>query len=624
MKLINLFKRKRNWANFDAFQGEETSSGIKLNDDKIMGIPAVFACVRVLSESIASLPLITYQRQPDGNKMRAKNFSLYNILHDSPNPLMTAFELREMLVGHLSLRGNAYCFIEREDGEIVALWPLNPKNITVEIKGRDLIYIHQTDGDEKKYRSEAILHIRGLSSDGIIGYSPLTVFRDTFGAAKAVGDYSANYFKNDASPGGILTSPHNLGDSKEQLRQAWKKGFEGSGNHHKVAILDGELTWQNVGISPQDSQMIDSQKFSVIEIARIFRVPLNLIMDYDRSTYSNVTEQNRSFLVHTLMPWLMRIEQAIYRSLLTEQEKKKYFVEHLTHNFLRANTKERFEAYQIARQTGFLSVNEIRKFENMNAVEGGNSYEVKVPVTQQKAIREQGETSGIDARDRIVENFRPLILNSASLILSRETKQIKTAIRKNRRGRGDKSFRQWMENFYAEIMLDVIDEKMTPILKSFASEIQAASELEVRATQFEMDDFINKHADTYKAGHIYNSQNQLLKELESTGLEAVETRVDEWMEDDSRANKIADNQTVKTSGRIFAEVAFLAGYKIMSNTRGKSCSWCAELDGKVVGRGEPMLTPGDWESTKGELMTVRRAHTSPPYHRACQCFLTHV
>ena len=151
MKLLNLFKRKRNWANFDNFQGAETSSGVRLTDDNIMGIPAVFACVRVLSESIASLPLITYKRQPDGNKNRAKNFSLYNILHSSPNPLMTAFELREQLVGHLSLRGNAYCYIEREDGEIVALWPLNPKNITVQIKGRDLIYIHQTDGEEKKY-----------------------------------------------------------------------------------------------------------------------------------------------------------------------------------------------------------------------------------------------------------------------------------------------------------------------------------------------------------------------------------------------------------------------------------------------------------------------------------------
>ena len=138
----NLFKpRYRNWAHYDNFQGQESSSGIRLTDDKIIGIPAVFACVRVLAESIASLPLITYKRLPDGNKKRAKDFSLYNILHNSPNSLMTAFELFEMLVGHLALRGNAYCYIERDRGEVVALWPLNPNNITIEIKGRDLIYI---------------------------------------------------------------------------------------------------------------------------------------------------------------------------------------------------------------------------------------------------------------------------------------------------------------------------------------------------------------------------------------------------------------------------------------------------------------------------------------------------
>ncbi len=624
MKLINLFKRKRNWANFDAFKGEETSSGVRLTDDKIMGIPAVFACVRVLSESIASLPLITYERLANGNKQRARDFSLYNILHDSPNPLMTAFELREMMVGHVSLRGNAYCYIERENGEIVALWPLNPKSVTPEVKGRNLIYKYQpSGGDEKEYQVEDILHIRGLSSDGIIGFSPLSMFRDTFGAAKATSDYSANFFKNDASPSGLLTTPHDLGDGKETLRKAWNKGF-GSGNKHKVAILDGDLKWESVGISPEDSQMIESEKFSVIQIARIFRVPLNLIMDYDRSTYSNVTEQNRSFLVHTLMPWLMRIEQANHRSLLTELEKKKYFFEHLTQNFLRANTKERFEAYQIARQAGFLSVNEIRKFENMNSVEGGDVFEVKQPEPQKKELREQVEFRGIDRRDRISENFRPLILDAAAHIIRREVKQIKGAILKNRKGRGEKSFRTWMENFYEQIMPDVIDQKMAPVLKSFAEGIQEASELEMGAARADLSDFIEKHAETYRVGHVYSSQNQLLKELEQTGIEAVEARIDEWTAEENRANKITNNQVVKTSNRIFAEVAFLAGFKIMSNTRGKSCPWCENLKGKVVGRGEPMLKAGDWESSKGEFMTVRRPKIAPSYHRGCDCFLTHV
>jgi len=364
-------KKERSWANFDAFAGRETSSGIHINENVALGIPAVYACVRVLSEAIASLPLITYERFGNGDRERARNFSLYKLLHDSPNPLMTSFELRELLVGHLCLRGNAFCFIERDQGEVVALWPLHPDKVTVEVVGRGLVYKHQNDGVEKAYGMEEILHVRGLSSDGIIGYSPLTLLRDTFGYSKAVQEYSSSYFRNDASPGGILSTPNSLGpDARANLQAAWAGGHQGKKNHHKVAVMDSDLKWQSIGISPQDSQLIESQKFSVVEIARVFRVPLNLVMDYERSTYSNVTEQNRSFLTHTLQPWLTRIEQAMGKSLLTESEKEKYFIEFLTQDFLRSDTKTRYESYKIAVESGFLTIDEVRQLENMNKIQG--------------------------------------------------------------------------------------------------------------------------------------------------------------------------------------------------------------------------------------------------------------
>ena len=362
------FFKKRNWVNLDLFEGRETTSGIHINEAVALGIPAVFSCVRVLTEAIAALPLITYERYPNGDRERARGFSLYGILHDAPNPLMTSFEFRELLVGHLCLRGNAYCYIERDAGEVKALWPLHPDRVTVELSGRELVYKHQNDGQEKIYRMEDILHIRGLSGDGLIGYSPLTLLRDAFGYAKAVGEYSASYFRNDASPGGILTSPNPLSQqAHDSLKVAWSAGHTGKGKHHKVAIMDNGLQWQSIGVSPEDSQLIESQKFSVVEIARCFRVPLNLIMDYERSTYSNVTEQNRSFLIHTLQPWLTRIEQAMAKSLLTESEKEKYFIEHLTQGFLRADTKDRYERYKHGIDAGFLTVEEVRQLENMNA-----------------------------------------------------------------------------------------------------------------------------------------------------------------------------------------------------------------------------------------------------------------
>ncbi|MDD4195852.1 MAG: phage portal protein [Syntrophorhabdaceae bacterium] len=361
------FFKKRNWANLDAFEGRATSSGINITETVALGIPAVFACIRVLTEAIASLPLITYERFTNGDRERARGFSLFNILHDRPNPLMTSFELRELLVGHLCLRGNAYCYIERDNGEVVALWPLHPDKVTVEVSGRELVYKHQNEGTEKTYPMSDILHIRGLSGDGIMGYSPLSLLRDTFGYSKAVQEYSSSYFRNDASPGGILSSPNALSaQAHANLRDAWKEGHTGAGKHHQVAIMDNGLQWQSVGVSPQDSQLIESQKFSVVEIARVYRVPLSLVMDYERSTYSNVTEQNRSFLTHTLQPWLTRIEQAMAKSLLTESEKEKYFIEHLTQGFLRADTKTRYESYKIAIEGGFLTIDEVRQLENMN------------------------------------------------------------------------------------------------------------------------------------------------------------------------------------------------------------------------------------------------------------------
>jgi HK97 family phage portal protein len=282
---------------------------------------------------------------------------------------MTSFEFRELLVGHLCLRGNAYCFIERDGGEVVALWPLHPDKVTVEVSGRELVYKHQNDGIEKVYSMGDILHIRGLSSDGIIGYSPISLLRDCFGYSKAVGEYSSSYFKNDASPGGILSTPSSLStQAHANLKNAWMTGHGGKNNHHRVAIMDNDLKWQSIGVSPQDSQLIEAQKFSVVEVARVFRVPLNLVMDYERSTYSNVTEQNRSFLTHTLQPWLTRIEQAMTKSLLTESEKEKYFIEHLTQGFLRADTKTRFESYKVAIDAGFLTIGEVRQLENMNSI----------------------------------------------------------------------------------------------------------------------------------------------------------------------------------------------------------------------------------------------------------------
>jgi HK97 family phage portal protein len=369
MKIFDFLKRSSTtgWGNLDAFTGPE--SGF-LSENTVLSIPAVYSCVRILSEAISSLPLITYERQPNGDKERATEFSLYRILHDSPNPLQTSLEFREVMVGNLCLRGNFYAYIERQEGEIVALWPLAVDTVTPELQGRSIVYRHSGSTGERTYQQTDILHVKGLSFDGITGLSPLALLRDTFGRAKSIADYSSSFFRNDASPSGILSTPGSLDVvSRQGLAEMWSKSHQGTKNAHKVAVLDGGLNWTPISVTPEDSQLIETMKFSVVDIARCYRVPLNLLMDYDRSTYSNVTEQNRSFLTHTLQPWLCRIEESMTKALLTESEKNRYEIEHLTASFLRADTEKRFAAYETGLRAGFLTVDEVRQLENMNKLQ---------------------------------------------------------------------------------------------------------------------------------------------------------------------------------------------------------------------------------------------------------------
>jgi len=386
--MFNWFKKKERAFSippeFEMGFSRPTISGQHVTESSALALPAVFACIRVLSESIGALPLVTYKRLQDGTKQRAREHSLYNILHDSPNAYMDSISFWELMTAHCALRGNAYAKVERDQaGEVISLWPLLPQNMNVTINDiGELIYEYRSSkGSTEHYQYFDILHIKGLTFDGVTGLSPLTLLRDTIGRAQAVNEYSGKYFANDARPGGILRHPGKISpQGATSLKKSWNDAFKGSGNSHKVALLEEGMEFTTVGLSPEDSQMIDSQKFSVVDIARVFRVPLNLIQDHERSTYSNVTEQNRSFVVHALMPWLVRIEQACNRILFTESERLRFFTEHKLDSLLRGDQETRYKCYQIGLQEGFLSKNDVRGYENLSPVNGGDDYKTNASV----------------------------------------------------------------------------------------------------------------------------------------------------------------------------------------------------------------------------------------------------
>ncbi|MEG2289926.1 MAG: phage portal protein [Clostridium sp.] len=363
------------------FGVNNSKSGIAVTEENSMKLSAVYACVRILSESIASLPLKIYKCGPDGSKKVAYEHPLYTVLHDISNYNQSSFEFRETIIAHLNLWGNAYVKkILDKTGRVVELEPIEPWKVRVykdETRPKEfqLQYAVNTKEGYKIYFKDEILHIKGLSFNGKDGLSPIAYARESIGLGLAAERFGSQYFGEGTNLGGTLESPTALSDAAyERLKSDLLAKRQGLDNAHSVMILEEGLKYAKTIIPPEDSQFIETRKFQLNEIARIFRVPPHMIADLDKATFSNIEHQGIGFVVHTLRPWLVRIEQAIFMQLLTEEERKTYFVEFNVDGLLRGDFKTRQEGYAIGRQNGWLNANDIRKLENMDPIPDGDAY----------------------------------------------------------------------------------------------------------------------------------------------------------------------------------------------------------------------------------------------------------
>ena len=353
----------------DIDTGQLSNSGVDVDEDSALKISAVYACVKVIAETIASLPLNLMTELTNGDSEKAKQHPLYNLLKVSPNSEMSSFTYREMQMTNLLLWGNAYSLIKRnKQGQIVELYPLKSKNMVVE---RDAVtnnikYTYTNNrGITKTYTPKQILHVPAFTFDGVLGVSPITYAREAMG-----------FFGNGARPGGVLEHPGVVKDP-EKLRDSWNKVYQGTANSHKVAVLEEGMKYHEIGMSPEDSQFLQTRSFQITEICRIFRVPPHMIGDLSRSTFSNIEHQSIDFVVHTIRPWLVRWEQAITRSLLNDEERTIYYPKFNVDGLMRGDFTTRMSGYAIARQNGWMSANEIRALEDMNKIptdQGGDLY----------------------------------------------------------------------------------------------------------------------------------------------------------------------------------------------------------------------------------------------------------
>jgi len=341
-----------------------TSSGEQVGPESAQRIFAVYACVNVLSETLATLPLKVYHREEDDSRQVDPSHALAKVI-SRPNPTMTSFDFFEHMMWCLALRGRYFAIKIKVFGKIKALHPvLNPDSVWAE-KNKDQRYQFTIGG--KVYDQDDVLFIYTHGGNSIIKYQA-----DTFGKAIAIDKYGASFFKNGAKPAVAVKVPKKLDDNAfESLKNRWQDTYGGAGNAHKVAILDDGKDIIPLPISNEDSQFLETMKYSDSQIAGLFRVPVYMIGNYDKATFSNIENLGLQFSRFTMAPWCRRIELAIRGQLIDEPDS---YCEFLMDSLERGNLLSRYQAYSVGRSAGFLSPNEIRKKENLGPYDGGDEY----------------------------------------------------------------------------------------------------------------------------------------------------------------------------------------------------------------------------------------------------------
>lgn len=377
----------------------DTAAGKVVNERTALQVTAVYACVRVLAEAVAGLPLHVYRYVGDGREKHPAH-PLYPLLHAAPNPEMTSFTFREVLMTHLLVYGNAFAQIIRDGrGQPVAMYPLLPSHMTVDRNDTgDIVYTYRSDKGDITLRRLDVLHIPALGFDGLIGYSPIAMAKQAIGAAIAVDEYGAAFFKNGASPGGVLEHPGVIKDI-QRVKDSWNASYQGSAKSHRVAVLEDGMKFHSIGIPPSEAQFLETRKYSTNEICRLFKVPPHLVGDLEKATFSNIEHQSIDFVVHSVSPWVTRWEQCLQQALLLPSEQNDVFIRFNLDGLLRGDYKSRMEGYAIGRQNGWLSANDIRSLEELNKIpseEGGDLFLINgnmVPMTfsSQKLEDNDGE-----------------------------------------------------------------------------------------------------------------------------------------------------------------------------------------------------------------------------------------
>ena len=458
-----------------AVDGYPSSTGVLVNEDNAIAVTAVWCAGRIIAETIASVPLKVFERLPNGRgKRAAEEHSLYRTLHDKPNKRQTSYEYRSQMGFHLAFRGNHYAEIKpgpvSQGGGLI---PMNPDATTpVILENGDKAYEFREPGKPVRTLLEGeVSHTQTLSHTGLQGLSIVGLFRETIGLSLAGERHHNETFKNAARPSGALKHPLHLGtEAHDNLRASWEKHYGGLANTGKPMILEEGMEWQQLSMSMEDMQYIESRKFQVAEFARIWRIPPHLLADLEHATFSNIEEQSLEFVMYTMLPWFTNLESRMSVDLLSESDQRRFFVSFVVDGLLRGDIKTRYEAHSIALQNGWLNRNEVRRIEKENSMgPAGDIYTVQlnmVDLEQLSAIsakHAESPTTPTDAAPRALPALTTLLTRELERMIRRETAEMQKGLKKYRAD--PEGLQRFTADFYERFLPD-LEGALLPVLNS--------------------------------------------------------------------------------------------------------------------------------------------------------------
>ncbi len=627
--------------------GADSHSGVMVDETTAMKYSAYFCGVRKISDTIGSVPLILYQRLNDG-KERAVDHPNYDKFRNAPNPNMTAMTFRSTLQNHLLSWGNAYAqILWRNDQTIEALCPLRPDRMKVSRNNNnELQYEYNYQGIKTiPIPNNQILHIPGFGFDGTIGYSIVRLAKESIGLGLATQEFGARFFGSGTHPGMIVEHPGQLSPpARKNIINTLFTPLKGLGKSHSVALLEEGMKASPVGIPPEDAQFIETQKFSVTDMARWLNIPPHMIMDLEKATFSNIQEQTLEFLVYTMRPWFILWQEWLNLRTLSSVERKTYYYEYLINAILSADIEKRYNAYAIASDRGWFNADEIRAMENMNPQPDGLGKIFNVPLNfapkddwLENKDNDESENNSINKeqrqivrsvveRNNIVKHYHRIFVDAVGRIVRREGIAIKRETNKHLNNRNITDFTLWLDKFYDE-MPEYIEKNMLPAIMAYGEMIEssAAKEIGYDGKDLQFEKFSKGYLETFSKRYIYVARGQIKKILNRTEkdklAETIIKKLDEWK--DKKPDKIARNETIEANGAFTKRIYKLAGIRNIKWIQQDENEYCKELNGKVIEIDQYFVREGTEIIPEGKSplrFETNKGH--PPLFSGCGCTIT--